>query len=61
MILQDDGQGAGDTTGGYGLLGVRERVELLQGHLESPPRRAKDSFWRPNFPFQSSARSEDWV
>jgi signal transduction histidine kinase len=34
MTVQDNGQGATDTSGGYGLLGVRERVELLQGCLE---------------------------
>jgi signal transduction histidine kinase len=34
--LADDGQGAdlGDNTSGLGLVGMRERVEMLSGHLE---------------------------
>ena len=31
LAVEDDGQGAADPRGGFGLLGVRERVELLGG------------------------------
>jgi signal transduction histidine kinase len=29
----DDGAGAADTAGGFGLLGLRERVQILDGRL----------------------------
>ncbi len=34
LTLEDNGQGAEQTEGGFGLMGVRERVELLRGTLE---------------------------
>lgn len=34
LVVQDDGQGAAQTDGGFGLLGVRERVHLLGGRVE---------------------------
>jgi signal transduction histidine kinase len=34
LIVADDGRGASDTSGGYGLLGLRERVQLVGGSLE---------------------------
>lgn len=33
LSVRDDGQGAADTEGGYGLLGLRERLELVGGEL----------------------------
>jgi signal transduction histidine kinase len=33
LVVQDDGQGAAQTGGGFGLLGVRERVQLLGGRV----------------------------
>jgi signal transduction histidine kinase len=33
LTVADDGRGAADTAGGFGLLGLRERVELLDGSL----------------------------
>lgn len=33
LTLQDDGVGAADTSGGYGLIGLRERVHLLGGEF----------------------------
>lgn len=33
LILEDNGQGAEQTEGGFGLMGVRERVELMHGTL----------------------------
>ena len=33
LTLEDNGQGAGQTEGGFGLMGVRERVELMHGTL----------------------------
>jgi signal transduction histidine kinase len=34
LEVKDNGVGAADTTGGFGLLGVRERMQLLGGGLE---------------------------
>jgi len=34
LTVQDDGIGAADADGGFGLLGVRERVHLLGGRVE---------------------------
>ena len=31
LHVRDDGKGAVDTTGGFGLLGIRERAEQLKG------------------------------
>jgi signal transduction histidine kinase len=33
LILQDDGVGAVHLEGGFGLLGMRERVQMLNGNL----------------------------
>jgi signal transduction histidine kinase len=33
LVLQDDGVGAGQMDGGFGLLGMRERVHLLKGEM----------------------------
>jgi signal transduction histidine kinase len=35
LEVQDNGVGAADTTGGFGLLGIRERMQLLGGRLET--------------------------
>ncbi len=39
LTVQDNGVGAGDPSGGFGLLGVRERVQLLGGrvHIRTAP------------------------
>lgn len=34
LAVRDDGVGAEDTSGGFGLLGVRERVQLLGGQVQ---------------------------
>ncbi len=34
LIIQDNGVGAKDLTGGFGLMGLRERVTLLNGELD---------------------------
>jgi signal transduction histidine kinase len=34
LEVKDNGVGAAETTGGFGLLGVRERMQLLGGRLE---------------------------
>ena len=34
LLLRDDGVGAADTSGGFGLIGLRERVHLLGGRFE---------------------------
>ena len=33
LMLRDDGAGATDTSGGFGLIGLRERVQLLGGEF----------------------------
>ena len=34
LLLRDDGVGAEDTDGGFGLIGLRERVQLLGGEFK---------------------------
>jgi len=34
LAVQDDGAGAVDTSGGFGLIGIRERVQLLGGEFK---------------------------
>jgi signal transduction histidine kinase len=34
LVIQDDGIGASKLEGGFGLLGIRERVHLLSGNVE---------------------------
>ena len=34
LQVRDNGVGATDTEGGFGLLGIRERMQLLGGRLE---------------------------
>ena len=34
LMLRDDGAGAADTSGGFGLIGLRERVQLLGGEFK---------------------------
>jgi signal transduction histidine kinase len=34
LVIRDNGVGAAETDGGFGLLGIRERVQLLGGRLE---------------------------
>ncbi len=33
LLIRDEGEGAADTSGGFGLIGIRERVQLLGGKL----------------------------
>jgi signal transduction histidine kinase len=39
LFIQDDGHGAAETGGGFGLIGIRERVNLLGGncYIETQP------------------------
>jgi len=34
LTIQDDGQGAATTDGGFGLIGIRERIEILGGTMQ---------------------------
>jgi signal transduction histidine kinase len=33
LVIEDNGVGSEETGGGFGLLGIRERVQLLQGSM----------------------------
>jgi signal transduction histidine kinase len=35
LIVRDDGVGAQQTNGGFGLIGLRERVQYLRGELRT--------------------------
>lgn len=35
LTVRDDGAGAADTSGGFGLIGIRERVQLLGGEFKA--------------------------
>ncbi|GAA4709445.1 sensor histidine kinase [Phytohabitans rumicis] len=49
IVVEDDGRGTGPTTGtGYGIAGMRERVDLLHGHFHAGP--------RPEGGFRATAR-----
>lgn len=39
LSIRDDGVGAAETSGGFGLIGIRERILLLDGdfHIETQP------------------------
>ncbi|MCG3207607.1 MAG: Sensor protein VraS [Anaerolineae bacterium] len=39
LSISDDGQGMGDVSSGYGLLGLRERAQLVGGtvNIETAP------------------------
>jgi len=41
LTIRDDGAGTADTSGGFGLIGLRERVQLLGGEfkIETQPRK----------------------
>jgi signal transduction histidine kinase len=41
LTLRDDGIGAADTSGGFGLIGLRERVHLLDGEFKVETRVGK--------------------
>jgi signal transduction histidine kinase len=41
LIVQDNGVGAVETEGGFGLLGVRERAQLLQGEMATATARGE--------------------
>ena len=34
LEIRDDGLGAADTSGGFGLIGIRERIDLLNGYVQ---------------------------
>ena len=34
LIVRDDGAGASDVSGGFGLIGIRERIQLLGGEFK---------------------------
>ncbi|MCK7480830.1 MAG: sensor histidine kinase [Candidatus Moduliflexus flocculans] len=50
LTVQDDGSGAADTSGGFGLIGIRERVQLLGGEFRVETAIGKGSCSRSLYP-----------
>ncbi len=64
--VADDGRGAGATTGGMGLIGMRERVAVHDGSIEAGPRpdggfrvRVRLPIGSPRVPRQSTPEMAD--
>jgi signal transduction histidine kinase len=51
LILRDDGVGAADTSGGFGLIGLRERVQLLGGEFNIQTQPGQGFRIEVNLPF----------
>ena len=53
LTVTDDGRGGGDgDKGGHGLVGMRERVSVYGGELESGPRREGGYRLRAELPIE---------
>jgi signal transduction histidine kinase len=53
VVVSDDGRGAAITTGGHGLVGMRERTSLLGGRLEVGPAAAAGFTVTATIPYES--------
>jgi signal transduction histidine kinase len=58
LEVVDNGVGAADTGGGFGLLGIRERVQLLGGRLEIDTSVGKGFCLRASVPVSDSEEPE---
>lgn len=62
VVVADDGSGRDgslSTTGGHGLIGMRERVALLGGHLEAGPAPGGGFTVTATIPYRSGAEEGD--
>lgn len=50
LVLQDDGVGAEKLDGGFGLLGMRERIQLLNGNISIQTKPGNGFLLDVNFP-----------
>jgi signal transduction histidine kinase len=57
LEVQDNGVGAAETAGGFGLLGIRERVQLLGGRLQIKSGAGKGFHLTANVPTPDADRS----
>ena len=64
VVVTDDGAaergGRSPATGGYGLIGMRERTALLGGQLEAGPAPRGGFTVAATIPYRSGASEEDW-
>lgn len=58
LEVEDNGVGATETTGGFGLLGIRERMQLLGGKLEIRTGAGKGFWLMASVPVSNAGRPE---
>jgi signal transduction histidine kinase len=58
LEVKDNGVGATETTGGFGLLGIRERMQLLGGKLEIRTGAGKGFWLMASVPVSNAGRPE---
>jgi len=56
LLVEDDGTASPAGDGGYGLVGMQERVMLYGGRLEARPKADGGFFVRATLPFREEAR-----
>jgi glucose-6-phosphate-specific signal transduction histidine kinase len=56
IVVRDDGRGGADLAGGTGLIGLKDRIEALDGHLtvHSPP--TAGTTWKISLPIDDTNR-----
>lgn len=63
VVVADDGSasdGRSPATGGYGLIGMRERTSLIGGQLEAGPAPSGGFTVTATIPYRSGANEGDW-